>query len=75
MNASGKVDGISKASVYLGYGEADASHVSKLDEILGRITTPADQNAVLVSAAATRLMYTAMCDNLNEIARNRRQAA
>jgi hypothetical protein len=75
MNRTAKVQDIAKASVYLGYGEEDAGHVSRLDDKLERITDPAEQNAILVSAAATRLMYTAMCENIPALARLRRQAA
>lgn len=75
MNKTAKVADIAKASVYLGYGGEDAGHVSRLDDKLDRIKNAADQNAILVSAAATRLMYTAMCENINEVARLRRRAA
>jgi len=75
MNKTAKVVNIAKASVYLGYGEEDAGHVNRLDDVLDRITNPVDQNAVLVSAAATRLMYSAMCENIPELARQRRAAA
>lgn len=75
MNRSAKVVNIAKASVYLGYGEEDAGHVHRLDDKLDRITNPVEQNAVLVSAAATRLMYTAMCENIPALASQRRAAA
>lgn len=75
MNQTGNVVNIAKASVYLGYGDEDAGHVNRLDDVLDRITNPVDQNAVLVSAAATRLMYAAMCQNIPELARQRRAAA
>ena len=75
MNKAAKVPDIAKASVYLGYGGEDEGHVARLDDKLDRIKSAADQNAILVSAAATRLMYTAMCENITEVARLRRRAA
>lgn len=76
LRRAARIANIANAVSYLvGHGEADVGHVAELEAVLERVADPIEHDAVLGSASATRLMYTAMADNLHEIAGQRRQAA
>jgi pyrroloquinoline quinone (PQQ) biosynthesis protein C len=69
LRVAARIPNIAEAVSYLvGHGEADVGHVAELEEVFERFTKPTERDAILGSAAATRLMYTGMLDNLNEVA-------
>ncbi|MBX9592216.1 MAG: iron-containing redox enzyme family protein [Hyphomonadaceae bacterium] len=76
LRQAARIPNIAHAVTYLvGHGEADVGHVAELEEVLERVKSPAEHDAVLTSAAATRLMYAGMVANLDEVARQSRHAA
>jgi pyrroloquinoline quinone (PQQ) biosynthesis protein C len=76
LRKAARIPNIANAVSYLvGHGEADVGHVAELEEVLERVNSPAEYDAVLTSAAATRLMYEGMVANLNDVARQSRHAA
>lgn len=75
LRKTGRIPNIANAVSYLvGHGEADIGHVAELETVLEGVKSQAEHDAVLASAAATRLMYTGMAANLDGVAQ-RRQAA
>lgn len=71
-----RIPNIANAVSYLvGHGEADVGHVAELEAVFERVADPAQHDAALGSAIATRLMYTAMAQNLSEVAAQGRLAA
>ena len=76
LRKTGRIANIADAVSYLvGHGEADVGHVAELEAVLEQVEDFAEQDAVLTSAAATRLMYAGMAANLDEVAREGRRAA
>jgi pyrroloquinoline quinone (PQQ) biosynthesis protein C len=71
-----RIADIGSAVTYLvGHGEADVGHVAELESVFGRVTDPAEQDAAVTSAAATRFMYTGMTKSLDDVATHYRRAA
>lgn len=76
LREAARIPNIANAVSYLvGHGEADVGHVAELETVLERVKSLAEHDAVLASAAATRLMYAGMAANLDDVARQSRQAA
>jgi pyrroloquinoline quinone (PQQ) biosynthesis protein C len=76
LRKTGRIANIADAVSYLvGHGEADVGHVAELEAVLEQVEDFSEQDAVLTSAAATRLMYAGMAANLDEVAREGRRAA
>lgn len=76
LRRTARIPNIGDAVSYLvGHGEADIGHVAELETVLEQAKSPAEQEAVLTSAAATRLIYAAMAANLEDVARESRRAA
>jgi pyrroloquinoline quinone (PQQ) biosynthesis protein C len=69
LREKARIPNINEAVSYLvGHGEADVGHVAELEEVFERFAEPAERDVILNSAAATRLMYMGMANNLPEIA-------
>ncbi|UMY15543.1 iron-containing redox enzyme family protein [Methylobacterium organophilum] len=65
LRAKRGIDGIEKATTFLElHAEADISHVDDMERILGGLTDPAEQEAIIMTAAATREAYLGMLDEL-----------
>lgn len=76
LREAARIPNIGQAVSYLvGHGEADVGHVAELEDVFERFTQPEERDAILSSATATRLMYTGMVDNLNEVAAQRLSTA
>jgi hypothetical protein len=58
LRARAAIPHIERAVSFLeGHGDADVGHIAVLHEVLGRIGDPADQSAILLSAAVLRTLY------------------
>jgi pyrroloquinoline quinone (PQQ) biosynthesis protein C len=76
LRKSGRIANIAAAVSFLvGHGVADVGHVAELEDVLERVTNPVEQDAAVGSAVATRLMYTGLAENLNDVADQLRHAA
>lgn len=54
----GAIPGIRRAVTFLrGHGDADEGHVAELATLLGALTDPTEQEALLLSARTTRALY------------------
>jgi thiaminase len=54
----GAIPGIRRAVTFLrGHGDADEGHVAELATLLGALTAPEEQEALLLSARTTRALY------------------
>jgi pyrroloquinoline quinone (PQQ) biosynthesis protein C len=76
LRKAARIPNIAEGVSYpVGHGEADVGHVAELEAVFERFAEPAEQDVILHSAAATRLMYTGMVNNLTQVATQRLRAA
>jgi thiaminase len=66
----GAIPGIRRAVTFLrGHGDADEGHVAELATLLGALTDPEEQQALLLSARTTRALYPGLFEDSRSPAR------